>query len=1029
MEGQRPDALPPPLLPQGAVNAQPPHHPPSPLDMNDTNVQSRAGMYRLVAIVLSVAFFLTPYLFGGGGAEMPGRDTVIGSELTGDGLVLIANPGVLRDVQKGDAGLGATLTTPWWGSIHPEQKLWRPVPMFMLGLAGKLSGKPYDPNNPGDTPLPYHLLTLAFHVLATMLLFDLALEMTKSDKVALIAGALFATLPVHSEALFDVAGIAELCAASFAFGAWALWLRAGPKPFKKPALLFGSLGLVALAALSKENAFALPLVFFVVDAGRGEAGRLDFRGALAKLPALGAMVVVLALVIGARYAILGNLTPNYIQAVQLDNPLLTAGVLDRSMNALRLMATGILVMFSINPLRGAEGFHFGDLFGFSSDYSASQVDVLSAFSMWNLVGAAAIVLSIVLALKWSKKCSLRAGLWLGMLSAMLITSNLLFPIGTVFAERLLYLPSGLLVIFVAMFLVRFGKAGLAVGLALALGGGVATMARAGDWTDPTTLIRATKDDAPMSAKAQFMMGIDLATSNIPGLASDRFRRALELFPDYAAAEGNLGIALAEDLKYEEAIPHLVRDLEIQLEDAEWKYTPESYGTLLGPAELLTTITQLRVYNAAVDQPQENLDWLDGLLQKGYESPYVYSLRGRNLLRLSRAVEAEASYKKGLEVEPTFVGIRYLGELLRKTGRTDEALGLYAKYAEDSDRFIPTERAEFLLQRADAELASDPVKALETLAAVQDLTPVLTAEQDFRQHWIGAQAKLDTMPSDPAGQMAAYEEIEKSLKYGLIVYNQANEVTYSARYALVTVFIQTGNYQELVSTAEEMLKYRNAPVLRTRLAMGYEALGETDKALDNWTQAAADLVGEDGTAVDPASLAEARRGEIALLSRQGRWDEVDAAFLSWHALAESGMDPWALALSVDWAAGWDKLQLAEEHAIELRAEMSDFPQIDQLVQQVEAWNDPEGSFQAALSLAQQQMNWGNFEGAAARAQVALNRAATDLEKGVASGPLAAALANLGRKDEALATLDAALGLALPDEFKVQIQAARDQLSKP
>lgn len=997
--------------------------------MNDTTAPSRAGAYRLVAIVLSLAFFLTPYLFGGGGAELPGRDAVTGSELVGDGLSLVMGPGVLRDVQNGEAGLAATLTAPWWGNIHPEQKLWRPVPMFMLGLAGKLSGKPYDPENPGDAPLPYHLLTLAFHVLATMLLFDLALTLTGSDKVALLAGALFATLPVHSEAVFDVAGIAELCAAAFAFGAWNLWLRAGKRPFEKPAELFGSLALVALAALSKENAFALPLVFFLVDAGRGEAGRLDFKGALAKLPALGAMVLVLALVLGARYAVLGSLTPDYIQATELDNPLLSVGFLDRAMNALRLMATGILVMFSINPLRGPAGFHFGDLFGFSSDYSASQVQALGAFSTWNLVGAGLLVVSIVLALRGSKKCSLRAGLWLGMLAAMLITSNLLFPIGTVFAERLLYLPSGLLVIFVAMFLVRFGKAGLALGLALALGGGLATYTRAAAWTDPTTLIRITKDDAPQSAKAQFLMGIDLASSNIPGLASDRFRRAIELFPDYAAAEGNLGIALAEDLKYEEAIPHLVRDLEIQLEDANWTYKPEAYGTLLGPAELLTTITQLRVYNAAVDQPQENLDWLDSLLQKGYESPYVYSLRGRNLLKLGRASEAEASYRKSLEIEPTFVGIRYLGELLRKTGRTDEALALYAKYAEDSDRFIPTERAEFLLQRADAELASDPVKALETLEVVKELTPVMTAEQDFRQHWIWAQAKLDTMPSDAAGQAETYAEIEKSLKYGLIVYNQANELTYSARYALVTVFIQTGNYEELVATAEEMLKYRNAPVLRTRLAMGYEALGELDKALENWTQAAADLVNEDGTPVDPESLAEARRGELSLLSRQGRWDEVDAAFLAWHALAPGGMDPWALALSVDWAAGWDKLQLAEEHAVQLRAEMADFPQVDQLVKQVEAWNDPQGSFQDALSLAQHQMNWGNFEGARAHAQVAMARASTDIERGVASGPLAAALANLGRQDEALEVLDAALALALPGELKVQIQAARDQLARP
>ena len=999
--------------------------------MNDTTAPNRAGTFRIVALVLSLAFFLTPYLFSSGSSDAPGKDPVVGSELVGDGMVLAMRHSTLRDVARGDAGLGATLTTSWWGNVNSDQKLWRPVPMFLLGLAGKLSGAPYDPENPGDAPLPYHILTLAFHVLATMLLFDLALELTGSDKVALVAGALFATLPVHGEVIFDVAGIAELTAACFAFGAWLLWLRAGDKPLQKPGLVIGSMLLVGLAALCKESAFALPLVFFLVDAGRsGKPGRLDFRTALGKLPALGGIVVILVAVIGLRAAVLGTLTPHYGLAVQLDNPLLTVDTLDRVANALRLMATGVLVMFSINPLRGAEGFHFSDLFGFSSDYSASQVDALPAFAVWNLVGAAALLISIVVALMASKKCSLRAGLWLGMLAAMLITSNLLFPIGTVFAERLLYFPSGLLVILVAIFLVRFGKAGLVAGLLLAVGGGIWTMERAKDWVTPKAQILVTaKEDAPMSAKAQFMMGIDLATSNIPGLAIDRFRKALDLFPNYAAAEGNLGVALVQDLKYEEAIGHLERDLEIQLEDSGYTYEPEAYGSLLGPAELLTNITQLRVYNAAVNQPQENLDWLDGLIQKGYQSPYALALRGRNLLKLGRAPEAETAYRQSLEIEPTFVGVRYLGEYLRKTGRTAEALGLYDKYAQEAEGFLPSERAEFLLQRADAELATDAKKALATLAEAKKLTIAMTAEQDFRQRWLWAQAALDTMPSDAAGQAAAFEKIQKELKNGLILYPQANEDTYSARYVLVNVFGQTGNFEELVATAEEMLTYRNAPILRTRLASAYDALGETEKALDNWRQAADDLVGEDGTPVDPEALIGARRGVVAILSREGRWDEVDAAFEAWHAQAEDEFDVWTLALAVDWASGWGRTETSLEYVRKLAALFPEFPDGATLVQQIESWNDPQGSFQAALSLAQHQFSWNNFEGAVAMAEVALTRAGNDLERAVASGPLASALANLGRKDEALACLDATLELALPEEFKAQIQAARESLARP
>ena len=84
---------------------------------------------------------------------------------------------------------------------------------------------------------------------------------------------------------------------------------------------------------------------------------------------------------------------------------------------------------------------------------------------------------------------------LAMLASMLITSNLLFPIGTIFGERLYYFPSAMLVLLVAMTLVRFGKAGLVAGLALSLGFGFWTNARAHDWTSNQTYFNVALDDA------------------------------------------------------------------------------------------------------------------------------------------------------------------------------------------------------------------------------------------------------------------------------------------------------------------------------------------------------------------------------------------------------------------------------------------------------------------------------------------------------------------------------------------------------
>ena len=976
-------------------------------------------LLRLVALLLALAFYASPLLLPQGGAAT-GRDPVVGAELAGDGLKLALNHEVLVGIARGEEGLGATLTAPWWGQMHDGQALWRPVPLFLLGVASGLAGEPYDPEDPGSTPLPFHILVLGLHVLVTVLLFELALELTRSDKVAFVAAAIFATMPVHTEVLFDVAGMAELSAAAFGLAAWLLWLQAGDKPLAKPGLFAGSLACLALAGLSKESAFVLPLVFLLVDAGRG-GGRLDLGGALKKAPALGAMVAVLALLLVVRTTVLGGLVPEYTVANHLDNPLLAVGPLDRIGNGFRMMACAVLVMVGINPLRGEGG--FGDLFGFSADYSAAQVTALGAFSPWNLLAIVAVLGSAVLAVVLAKRCSMRAGLWLAMLASLLLVSNVLLPIGTVFGERLLYLPSALLVLVVAMTLVRFGKAGVAVGLLVAIGGGVWTMDRAQAWETPLELIRTTeKHDAPRSAKAKFAAALDLRQEELYGFAIDKFEQAIALFPDYAVAESNLGVTLEADLRHEEALPHYLRAIEIQVAARDGAYVPEPYGTPLGQVELLTRLTQLRVYT--LDDAQAHLDWLDGLIQGGYESPHAHYVRGRTLLTLGRVPEGEAAYRRSIELEPTAVGVAYLGELLRKSGRHEEGLALYAEHANHTE-WLPGEQAELLLRRADAELAFDVDQALATLDAIDALDATLSAEQLFRLKWTFAQAKLESLPADPDGRATALGLIEAALKSAFADYNVATDTTHAARYALVDVFRMTGKDDELVATAEELLSYRSMPLMRTWLAAAYGRKGELDKAVDNWRGAADELLAEDGTAVDLQGLLTARRGLVQALYAADRDNEVPGLFAVWHQLG-GGRDAWTLGLEADHRAGRGDL----DQAIALTEELvRDFPEATEaagLLVQLQAWKAGD-DMAASAGYATHLIGWENYEAALPVAERALSQAADDMTKAQALGLVANCLILMGRQDDALARLDEALALQLPQAFLDQIRATREQVA--
>jgi hypothetical protein len=108
----------------------------------------------------------------------------------------------------------------------------------------------------GAHPFGFHLLNLLLHGAVTLLLYWLLCalldEVPHGTTMALVAAALFAVHPIHTEAVTSIVGRPELLAAGFLLAAWLLHLR----DLQIPALIC-----FALALLSKESAASfLPLV-------------------------------------------------------------------------------------------------------------------------------------------------------------------------------------------------------------------------------------------------------------------------------------------------------------------------------------------------------------------------------------------------------------------------------------------------------------------------------------------------------------------------------------------------------------------------------------------------------------------------------------------------------------------------------------------------------------------------------------------------------------------------------------------------
>jgi tetratricopeptide (TPR) repeat protein len=151
--------------------------------------------------------------------------------------------------------------------------------------------------------------------------------------------------------------------------------------------------------------------------------------------------------------------------------------------------------------------------------------------------------------------------------AALPTSNLLFPTGTIFAERLAYLPSAGFCLIVASWiagrapdLAALGprRAGLLAALALVLA--ARTLVRNPVWASDAALFTNMVRVSPASAKAHYDFAYMSAEADNARLALEHYTRATEIYPGYWDAwagkgrvERTLGNLGASERSYAESL--------------------------------------------------------------------------------------------------------------------------------------------------------------------------------------------------------------------------------------------------------------------------------------------------------------------------------------------------------------------------------------------------------------------------------------------------------------------------------------------
>ena len=387
----------------------------------------------------------------------------------------------------------------WFGTKHEQSDLYRPLTVLSLGWNMRAT-----PSRQG-----IRAVNVALHAAATLAVFWLLVTIT-SRSTAWIGAALFAAHPLGSEAVLWAVGRAEILAAICGIAAFVWFLE------KRRAL---SLLAFAAALCFKESAVAWLVIGAAWMALRPPEQRPTPKGMFAAawpyLAVLAGFLILRGSAVGwARHDV-----------PFVDNPLVQADPVTRGANGVLLFARYVGKMFWPRTL--------------SIEYGFDQIPVVPLVP-WGAIAALAVVAAIVAGTVVLVRRGRREAAFLVAFvpCAFAVTANLIFPIGTIFAERLAYTP-----------LIGFcGLVGLAFAAipnrsfrvvatsALVVAGSARAYFRGQDYRDLATLSRATADASPSAVKALYNDARSRLRAGHGDQAIPLLERAVTIWPDYARAK-------------------------------------------------------------------------------------------------------------------------------------------------------------------------------------------------------------------------------------------------------------------------------------------------------------------------------------------------------------------------------------------------------------------------------------------------------------------------------------------------------------
>lgn len=552
--------------------------------------------------------------------------------------------------QKGVAGWGELFShDTFFGFFQDETKAqlvsggrYRPLSLALFGLEATISSGPFI----------HHFFNLLWYGGLLAMLYLFLLEITRHRQaqpdqwtylLPLIATALFAAHPLHTEVVANIKGRDEIMALAGSVGAaWLVW-RAADRNSLKLATLAAVVFFLGL--LSKENTITflavIPLMLYAL--------RRDFSWSQLKFAAPLFVSAMVFLII--RQSVIGSGSGNEILEL-MNNPFVK-------------LESGRWVAFSFSEWSASVVYGLGYYLklillplSLSHDYYPRAVEVMQ-WGDWRVL--LSLVANVGLLIWGLLQLGKRPWIGVGVLMYFLtlsIVSNVFFPVGTNVSERFLFMPSLGFSLVLAGGLWRLQSSNVfknsrvlaGVVMALLLAYSLRTVLRNPVWKDNYTLFTTDVVNQPRSAKLQ---------NAAAGSKVDYFQTLPE-----SSRPANRKLLT-------EALGHLTQALEIHP-------TYKNAYLLRGNAHFLLDEydAAIAAYDQALELDPGYTDAINNLrvaLQRGGR----YFGEQKNDLNKSRALLQRALTLDGNDYET----LRLLGVLNGVAGQQAEALKYFKRAAE------------------------------------------------------------------------------------------------------------------------------------------------------------------------------------------------------------------------------------------------------------------------------------------------------------------------------------------------------------